>query len=295
MDNCSKSMFITLTIIATLLAAFTTNCHANDSKKRARHSKDYREFPAGSPEAVLTAFIETDLGDIFNRQDDDRYPLWWRLTESCGAPEDYQKLIIDSYQITRQVVNSPPDEVILNLAVDVKSIGIDGNPQDKNTGWRNLIVYIEDVQHSLASTKSLLEYLYGSENSIVNKILRSEGGYYKIPINKHLWNFPVTMILSNNKWLISTKTIPIQMAYTISHVNYYKKLIADRKIFDDICIGKQKLQSSILRQYSYSDYETIGVNYRKYKQKYCTDEEKAFRQKLINDYSNTIKILVNEE
>ena len=129
MGNQTKSVFITITVIAIhlmLLAGFTTNCHANDTKKREGHSKGYREFPSNSPEAVLTAFIEADLGDIFNRDNDDRYHLWWELTELGGAPDNdgYMRLYVNSYKILKTAGSNSDRERVINLELDVRVIRI---------------------------------------------------------------------------------------------------------------------------------------------------------------------------
>jgi hypothetical protein len=176
-----------IVVIACLLIGVTSfdgnDCFAQNNKQK--HSADYKAFPTGSPEAVVTAFIETDLGDVFNRENDERYHLWWDLTEKGGAPEDCQRLIIDSYKIARKRIEARTGDVIVDLEMNVCAIqlmGVISREKYETTNycrWRS-IVRTNENRFSLVSPKEFLEHIFGKNNISAN-ILQKKDDYYIVP------------------------------------------------------------------------------------------------------------------
>ena len=292
-DRARKYLRVVLPLICfvcALLMGYPATCLANGSEMVQRHSKDYKQYPAGSPEAVLTAFVEADLDNVFNRQDDDRYPVWWDLTELGGAQDSYQELIINSYEIDR-VPGGQPADLILNLKVDVKMIWVGGNANDTSSDWLDRTVYFKKIKMSLSPVKSFMTKVFGEDSKTANKIIDKVSGYYDVPKKNSEWVFPIRMVKKNTKWVISMESIPLQLSIARAHSDWYKKLYLDELAFDEVCNGTRKIDNYIMGKYAYGDVEKIGRNVNMFTTKYCTYDAIFLRQKIIRAYKTTINTL----
>ena len=291
MGNQTKSVFITITVIAIhlmLLVGFTTNCHANDTIKRERHSKDYREFPSNSPEAVLTAFIEADLGDIFNRGNDDRYPLWWELTELGGVPDNdgYLKLYINSYKILKNTGSNIDQERVLNLELDVRVIRISSDKKNSDKiCWRSVPIHINSNKYHSTDSSFVKSVCKGTQTI---KIPPSEPSYITIDNSKRIWILPVLMIKKKGKWLIAMESLPLQVAYVHSEVDWYQEQINREIATDNVCLGKRKIDNYVMEQQLDYIKKEIGHNTSKFRSIFCSANSKRSMSNAINNWNETI-------
>jgi hypothetical protein len=276
-----------------------TDCFAHDNDQQ--YSKDYKAFPPGSPEAVVTNFIEfADLGKDANRQADERYPLFWSLTEQSSVPDNSQSLIIKSYKITGN--NSlPSGDVIVNLKMDVRAIAITScknnddyyNKQVNYCNWRERIINIRDITtntvnyNNTANTQQFINYVF-SETKTADDIIAKISGIYAVPKNKRDWIFDIKLLWKKDKYLISTDSIPLEAKYIYDEINSYKIDIYYLNAMNEVCNGKRKLDRSIVQDY---DFRIIGLDLLKYKAKYCSHNKIEKRGDAINDLSNILQSL----
>ena len=295
MDVISKVtiriVFITISLFYLLLAGHVTYCYASDqNNSKYQHSKDYKNFPVNSPEAVLTAFVGADLGDIFNRNNDDRYPLWWGLTELGGVPDNdgYLKLYIKSYKITTSDKASQANHKTLNLELDVRVIWSSGNPKDISIiNWRSIPVTVGDTSY-LSNTQQFVKAVLGNN---ANRVLKKEVDFYPVTKNNRSWVIQVQMIKKNGKWLIATKTLPFQSAYVNSEVLYYKEEVGREIETNKVCEGKRGVDQYIMeRQLDYVKKE-IGKSFKKFRAKFCTENDLKVRSRFIEGGISTIQKL----
>jgi hypothetical protein len=152
-----KHCALVFCLVAMLLAGYVVESHAKE-KNTQQYSKDYKAFPSESPEAVVTSFVEyADLGKNANRQADERYPLFWSLTELSEVPDNSQRLIIKSYKIDGKNT-LPSGDVIVRLTMDVRAIALSScDPKDhsgykyqkNNCDWRNVLLLSTILQQTV--------------------------------------------------------------------------------------------------------------------------------------------------
>ncbi len=271
-----------------LLAGNVSICDAKSNKNKQQHSKDYKKFPDGSPEVVLTAFVEADLGDLYNRDNDDRYPLWWNLTERGGIPEDgYLKLYIYSYSITNKSIDKQSGDAIINLVMDVRAIWASGNPTDSNViSWRGVPVNIGNTKYS-SQTKQFVEAVFG-KTEIANRILNKEIGYYPVPKDKRKWVFPVRMVNKKGKWLIAMESVPLETSYLSSKIDWYKEERNKEIAINDVCNGMRKIDSHSMKPYTDDVKKKNGSNPQKFKDKFCKEDDIKARENNVKEYTDAI-------
>lgn len=288
-----------ITLLVCLLTIVVTvrvkDCSAKD-KKSQHYSKDYKAFPNGSPEAIVTAFVEADLGDIFNRENDDRYYLWWDLTEREGAPEDCQRLIINSYKIARKRTEQRTGDIIVDLEMDVRAVQLvddilknETNETRNYCKWRG-IIRADGNRFSLLNTRGFVEQIFGNNDNTVS-ILQKKGGYYVVPKGKRKWTFEIRLVNKKSKWLISNDSIPIVSSYIGNIINDYKKYISGLNRMNEVCDGKRVLDKSILAEYEFGDDKKIALNFQKYKAKYCAEDRTSNRNDAIKEFASIIRLL----
>lgn len=243
-------------IISTLLVFNAANCHAKN-KNAEQFSKDYKAYPAGSPEDVVTKFIEyADLAKGAHREADERYPLFWSLTETSFVPEDAQKLIIKSYSINGKST-LPSGDVIVNLKLDVRAISERScdskssgyNKQLNNCKWRDRTVVIHNSatnrkdRVSAASTDEFIQNVFGN-SEISKEILSGKNDMsfmeriFTIPKATRIWEFEVRLVNKKGKWLISQDSVPIQLVYIDEEIKNYNRVVMGGYKTKDICEGK---------------------------------------------------------
>jgi len=274
-------------IISTILVFNAANCHAKN-KKAEQFSKDYKAYPAGSPEDVVTKFIEyADLAKGAHRDDGDRYPLFWSLTETSFVPEDAQKLIIKSYSINGKST-LPSGDVIVNLKLDVRAISersCDSKPsgynkQLNNCKWRDRTVLIHNSASnredrvSAASTDMFMQYVFGNSD-LVQKIIYGKNSVptpkiYAVPKATRIWEFEIRLVKKKGKWLISQDSVPIQLEDIDGELIEYKELVNKGIEITEICEGKRIPDKNSF----YFDKES--------RQKKCKAREPIAQQNKIN-------------
>jgi len=162
-------------IVILILFSFSTTQAASN-----KFSKDYKAYPPGTPEDVVTKFIEyADLGKDANRQADERFPLFWPLTEKSEVPENSQRLIIKSYKISGKK-ELPSGDVIVGLKLDVRALALsscdpqaDNNYklQRNNCQWRDRVVVIHDIVHIIRYGYLIMKtHNRSNENVFLNPI-----------------------------------------------------------------------------------------------------------------------------
>jgi len=224
-------------------------------------SKDYKAYPPGSPEDVVTKFIEyADLAKGANRQADERFPLFWSLTELSKVPDDSQRLIIKSYKIGDKKV-LPSGDVIIGLKLDVRAIALSScdpkaigsyNYQRNNCHWRERTVIIHDStaaykgwRVNTALTEHFYKYVFGNDSKIAKDLLTvSTKPYdvqriYTIPKTTRNWTFEIRLVKKKSKWLISQDSVPIEVKYIDEEIKSYKEMIRHGNEALEICEGRR--------------------------------------------------------
>jgi hypothetical protein len=248
----AKLCVLMIYLFATLLACSVADSHANDTKAQ-QYSKDYKTFPAGSPEAVVTSFVEyADLGKGANREADERFPLFWSLTELGEVPDNSQRLIINSYKVDGKNT-LPTGDVIVWLKIDVRAIHLSScdsgrssayNYQMNNCEWRDRTVIIHNSTSgreypvSTADTQAFIQYVFG--NSETGKaILSKKKGMYAIPKATREWKFKIRLVKKKGKWLISQDSVPIEVSYIDDEIKSYRSMVRHGNEAIEICEGKR--------------------------------------------------------
>lgn len=304
--------FVNLVLMACLFALLITGSvkegFAKD-KRMQQYSKDYKAYPAGSPEAVVTAFIEfADLGKGANRQDDERLSLFWSLTEQSSVPDNSQSLLIKSYEIAGKSL-LPSGDAIVKLKMDVRAIKLipcypkDSNSvhsryneQINNCNWRERTVYIGDSvtgsskRINTSNNSSFINYVFG-EGRESSGILANISDIYVVPKNKREWTFEVRLIKRKNRWLISTDSIPLESGYVSKEIKEYNENVDLVNTMNDVCYGKRVLDKSIIKYYDFGDDKIIGLNLQKYKDKYCTKKYLNDGNSALKEYITTLQLL----
>jgi hypothetical protein len=86
-------------LFALLITASVKESFAKD-KRMQQYSKDFKAYPAESPEAVVTAFVEyADLGKGRTDKMTNSCICFGSLIEQGSVPDNSQSLIIKSYEI----------------------------------------------------------------------------------------------------------------------------------------------------------------------------------------------------
>lgn len=251
--SIAKSLNVALLfcLLTMCLLVNVEESHAKD-KKSQQFSKDYKSFPAGSPEAVVASFIEyADLAKDANREDGDRFPLFWSLTELSSVPENSQRLIIKSYKIDGKNI-LPSGDVIVNLKMDVRAIALSScdpkdsgyNYQRNNCNWRERILVVPDpatggkYRVDAANTETFIRHVFGNSETST-RILSKTKGIYAIPKAAREWSFEIRLVKKKGKWLISQDSVPIEVRYIGAEINKYRKLAILGNEAEEICEGKR--------------------------------------------------------
>ncbi len=270
-----------------VLVLFSGVCDGK-SGKEVLQSKDYKHFDAGSPSAVLTALVEADLGDYFNRENEDRYALWWKLTEIGGVPDNdyYIKLLIKSYKIILKNKDAN-NNYYLELELDVRAISASGDTKDKApVSWRNIPVVVGNNVYG-SGTKEFVEAVFGRDETS-RKILAKEHGHFIVPVDKRTWVFPVRMIKPKDDWLIAMDSVPFQVNYVSSAVKLYKSEINREKAIINVCSGLRKVDNYVLERETYDVKRAIKHDLTKFKAKFCTEKYLKSERAIIFFYESLI-------
>lgn len=272
---------ILLTIICSFTMLFIGSvsvCHAKEKQVKQQYSKDYKKFPAGSPEAVLTAFVEADLGDLDNRGDDRRYPLWWDLTETPGQTSDdkpYINLIIKSYKIVGSTIDNGKGIATVNLEMDVLVFCSEGRSFSE---WEGMPVNLGTAKYAINSEVFLKEVL----GSNLEKIMNKESFSYPVQKDKRKWTFPIQMVKKDGKWVIANGYIPHRSMYVSTDIKNIEKRLFDNKSSMEVCNGKLSLQTYMKKIRPIDHITTeIGTDMNKFNAHYCRPEIKEMIEGFI--------------
>ena len=282
--SITRLLLTLVCLLSMLLVGIVNDCHAKEKKNKQQYSNDFKEFPAGSPEAVLTTFIESDFKDA-----EDRY---LNLTESGDIPNcGYPTLLINSYKINNKFVDKQTGEVTVNLELDVRAIEAGAN-RDPDAQCKNKTIYVNNSKRTLSSV--------GSTNHFVETILeqpllnsdKQDNNYYFVPKDRRKWSFPVRMVKRQGKWVIATESIPLITTYVSMEINAFINQIFKYNSIIEVCKGKLSIQRYVKekRQLDYASTE-IGTDLKRFRNKYCTTNEVESIEIHINTMMQTIKKL----
>ena len=292
--NTINLLFPIICLISMLFVGNVNDCHAKEKKGKQHHSKDYKKFPAGSPEAVLTAFVEADLESLDNRSDDNRYPLWWDLTETPGQTSDdkrYIELIIKSYKIVGTTIENNKGIATVNLEMYVLAFYSAGRSLNK---WEGVPVNLGTAKYA-TNSKVFLKEVLGSN---IEKIMNKDNSSYPVQKEKRKWIFPVKMIKKNGKWVIANGYIPINSMYVRTDIKNIEKRLFDNKSSMEVCNGKLSLQTYMKKIRPIDHITTeIGTDMNKFKAHYCRPEIKEMIEGSIKEdklYIQQLKDLSKE-
>jgi hypothetical protein len=276
--NTIRMLLPILTIVTMLFVVTAHICQAKDKKCAIQYSKDFKKYPDGSPEAVLTAFVEADLENT-----DDRF---LRLTEFGTIPDDsYPKLFINSYKISAKTCDKKTGDVLLDLEMDVRVIWPKENIRKIIIQQKAKTIYVDSIKYSSDSTQ-FLEAVFNDTDMSNN-----EKYYYSMPTNRRKWVFPVRMVNKQGKWLLATDTIPYKSCYLIAEIDWHAKYMLESIAMNDVCRGKRKFDPKIIQRKLNTVREKIGNDIRKFKAEYCTPEVLSGRNLSIREDMQIIQQL----
>ena len=263
--------------------------NANSNAVAQVHSKDSKSFPRNSAKTVLTAFVEADLGDFNNRQNDDRYPLWWGLTERGGAPEDDGvKLFIQSYKITENTTKKKIRDMILNLEMDVRAFWLSGDPKISGASRRDVNVVVAGSMYSLGESNFFEAVLGKGGNAVI--LHRNKADYYYVPKDKRKWVFPVRMIKVKGKWVIATGSVPPEAFYGNKLLDLYSCEINKRRKINEICAGRRPFDTKIMESYRYLQSPT-GSNESRFRSQFCGETDIRIREESVDKFVEKMGVL----
>jgi hypothetical protein len=277
-----STKFITIALLLqALITGSSTDCYAETNRPTQRHSKDFKRFPAGSPEAVVTKFIESDFEDSVDRA--------LNLTETGHIPIcGYPRLFIKSYKIVNKVIDPKNGEVTVNLALDVRAVHTDGNRRPEDTCSKKIIL-VNDEKCIFSGIKNTKEFI---ETIINGKVSSSYNNfdYYFLPANKRKWVLPVRMVRKRSQWLIENGSIPLLSIYISSEIASHKAEILKYKAINDVCSGKLPINQYVSRKLQL-DYATteIGTNLKRFKAECCRKHDIDYRIITISEIMDSLK------
>lgn len=291
--NTMRILLLIICLFSILFSEKVHVCHAKEKKSEQQYSKDYKKYPDGSPEAVLTAFIESDLGDMDNRDIDERYPLWWRLTEKpglAGNDKRYLQLTITSYRICETSIDTVNGAVTVNLEMDVRYLSTLGFDFKK---WGGVPVMVNGIEY-LTNSEQFIKDVFGEKApSIINN---EANNFYSVQKDKRKWLFPVRMKSINNKWVISNSTIPIQATNISMVIHVIKTQIFKHQSVKEVCSGNLSFQKYVRekRYVGMVSMEETGTDLKAFRNHFCTPNEiESIEQSIIN-FGKTIQQLKTE-
>ncbi|GFO56972.1 hypothetical protein GMSM_39790 [Geomonas sp. Red276] len=279
---------ITLAIIKILIHLFVIcgggiNGYASDSEGA---NKSNQKCSTSKPEDVLTCFVEADLSDYSNRSDDDRYPLWWDLTENGGAPQDSLKFVVRSYKI-QQLGTYDAKTAVLGLEIDARALVSNGQ---KIEDWRKLTVSTNGVTYS-TNTNVFVESIFG-KGEISERIRAREDDLYTLPIKNRTLMFTIKVIKKNGKWVISKENIPLEMTRLQEAIAYFTTLkkmdVANNDVCDDKLSFKIYINKKLQNGYVLSE---VKGDEKKFRRKMCTDDGYKSRLESISSFSKILATL----
>jgi hypothetical protein len=246
-------LIIVCIILTILTVSPKEGCAANIYKYN--FSKYYKKYSSKSPEYVVINFIElADLGKDASREDSERLPLYWALTESGTVSDSSQCLLIKSYNIAGKS-NVSPKEAIVKLKLEVSAIRLIGcTPKNSNPvqnyrnkqlnycDWRANVVSIFDDNTKIFSRFNLSDSIafinYAFDNGqVAVEILEKKPNVYIVPKNKRIWVFEIRVVKKGGNWLISKDSIPVEMSYVDNEIEIYREMLKTFEKRKDICDG----------------------------------------------------------
>ena len=176
-----------------------------------------------------------------------------------GAPEDCQRLIINSYKIARKRTEQRTGDIIVDLEMDVRAVQLvddilknETNETRNYCKWRG-ILRADGNRFSLLNTPGDLWNRYLEIMITPSVYFQKKGGYYVVPKGRGKWTFQDRLVNKKSKWLISNDSIPIVSSYIGNIINDYKKYISGLNRMNEVCDGKRVLDKSILAEYEFGD------------------------------------------
>jgi hypothetical protein len=278
----ASTKYLTLAVfLQALITVSGTDCYAETNRPTQRHSKDFKRFPAGSPEAVVTKFIESDFEDSVDRA--------LNLTETGDIPTcGYPRLFIKSYKIVNKVIDPKSGEVTVNLALDVRAIHSDGNRHPEDTCSKKVIL-VNDEKYSFSGIKDTKELI---EKIINDKISPTydKYDYYFLPASKRKWVLPVRMVRKRGQWLIENGSIPLLTIQISAEIADLTKSMKGYQAIDDVCSGKLTIKNYVKKKLNF-DYSTteIGADLKRFKMEHCSKDMNSFRKEVINNTAKSIQ------
>lgn len=285
MLRTGKRAVIVAMSLVWLVAVAQAESHAGSTPKVV-HSKDYKKFPKGSPEAVLTDFIEADLGDFYNRDADERFPLWWNLTEKGGIPEDDNlKLFINSYNV-KKIETISSVEAVIALELDVRAISPFSTPESKTS--RPITVALDGTVYK-ADGDLFIERVFGKDE-VSNKIIKKIPGQYIVPSGNRKWMLLVRVIKKANQWVIANDSVPPQVSYLSTVISILHSARKETVAFKEACKSKKNFSPKIFGNNELIKRE-INNDYQKFVTSYCDSEHMRIRDVVISRYDKNIRNL----